>query len=65
MHFANLWAQNIRDEEIHRLTIGDVHSLGNNRVNVSLKNIAPFYEAFDIVEGDPMYIPAEEQVIIW
>ena len=65
MNFANLWGQNIRDEEIRRLTIGDVHSLGKNRVNVSLKNIQPFYEAFGIVEGDPMFIPESEQVIIW
>ena len=65
MNFANLWANNIRDEEIRRLTVGDVHSLGKNRVNVSLKNITPFFEAFGIVEGDPMFIPAEEQVIIW
>ncbi|MCH5242315.1 MAG: M13 family metallopeptidase [Muribaculaceae bacterium] len=65
MNFANLWANNIRDEEIRRLTVGDVHSLGKNRVNVSLKNIAPFYEAFGITETDPMYIPVEQQVIIW
>lgn len=65
MNFANLWANNIRDEEIRRLTIGDVHSLGKNRVNVSLKNIQPFFEAFGISEGDAMYLPAEEQVIIW
>ncbi|MCH5226590.1 MAG: M13 family metallopeptidase [Muribaculaceae bacterium] len=65
MNFANLWANNIRDEEIRRLTIGDVHSLGKNRVNVSLKNITPFFEAFGITEGEPMYLPASEQVIIW
>ena len=65
MNFANLWANNIRDEEIRRLTIGDVHSLGKNRVNVSLRNIKPFFEAFGIVEGDPMYLPESEQIIIW
>ena len=65
MNFANLWANNIRDEEIRSLTIGDVHSLGKNRVNVSLKNLTPFFEAFGITEGDAMYLPAQEQVIIW
>ena len=65
MNFANLWANNIRDEEIRSLTTGDVHSLGKNRVNVSLKNIQPFYEAFGITEGDPMFIPESERVIIW
>ena len=65
LNFANLWGTNIRDEEIRSLTIGDPHSLGVNRVNVSLKNITPFFEAFGITEGDPMYLPSEQQVIIW
>lgn len=64
MNFANLWANNIREEEMRSLTTGDVHSLGKNRVNVSLKNIQPFFEAFGITEG-PMYLPESERVIIW
>ncbi|MDE6811665.1 MAG: M13 family metallopeptidase, partial [Muribaculaceae bacterium] len=65
MNYANLWAQNVRDAEKRKLTIGDVHSLGENRVNVSLKNIAPFLKAFGIKEGDKMYRPEEERIIIW
>ncbi len=65
MNYANLWAGNIRDEEIRSLTTGDVHSLGVNRVNVTLRNLTPFLEAFDIKEGDPMYRPVEERVVIW
>ena len=65
MNFANLWAGNIRDEEIRSLTSGDVHSLGKNRVNVSLRNIEPFFESFSIKEGDPMFRPESERVIIW
>lgn len=63
--YANLWAGNIRDEEILSRTKTDPHSLGNNRVNVSLRNIELFFEAFGISEGDPMFRPAEERVIIW
>lgn len=65
MNYANLWAQNIREAEMRNLTQGDVHSLGENRVNVTLKNIAPFMKAFGIKEGDKMYRPAEQQVVIW
>ena len=65
MNYANLWAQNIREEEMRNLTTGDVHSLGENRVNVSLRNIAPFMKAFGIKAGDKMYRPAEEMVVIW
>ncbi|MCM1110925.1 MAG: M13 family metallopeptidase [Clostridium sp.] len=65
MNYANLWATNIRDEEIRSLTSGDVHSLGRNRVNVTLRNLAPFFEAFGIVEGQPMFRPEAERVVIW
>lgn len=65
MNYANLWANNIRQEEIRSLTTGDPHSLGINRVNVSLRNIAPFFEAFGISEGDDMFRPEVERVIIW
>lgn len=65
LNYANLWAQNIRDEEIRSLTTGDVHSLGNNRVNVSLRNLEPFFTAFGIKEGDKMWRTESERVIIW
>ena len=63
--YAALWAQNIRDEEIARLTKLDVHSLGRNRVNATLRNIQSFYDAFGIGAGSPMYLPEEERVTIW
>ncbi|MDE5653025.1 MAG: M13 family metallopeptidase [Muribaculaceae bacterium] len=65
MNYANLWAQNVRDAEKRRLTTIDVHSLGENRVNVTLKNIAPFFKAFDIKEGDKMFRPESERIVIW
>ncbi len=63
--YANLWGQNVRDAEIARLTKSDVHSLGKWRVNASVRNLEDFYVAFDIKEGDPMYLPKDERVIIW
>lgn len=65
MNYANVWANNIRPEEIRSLTVSDPHSLGINRVNVTLRNIEPFFESFQIKEGDPMFRPASERVIIW
>ena len=63
--YANLWAQNVRPEEILRLTKIDPHSLGKWRVNAALRNIDPFYTAFDIKEGEPMFMPKSQRVIIW
>jgi putative endopeptidase len=34
-------------------------------VNATLRNIQSFYDAFGIGEGDAMYMPMEERVIIW
>ena len=63
--YATLWAQNITDEEKARLTSLDVHSLGENRVNVTLRNLQTFFDAFGIEEGDKMFRPEEERVVIW
>ena len=63
--YATLWAQNITDQEKERLTKVDVHSLGRNRVNATLRNIQTFYDAFGITEADAMYLPEAERVIIW
>ncbi|MCM1152750.1 MAG: M13 family metallopeptidase [Muribaculum sp.] len=65
MNYANLWAQNVRDAEKRNLTMSDPHSLGVNRVNVALRNLDPFFKAFGITEGDPMYRPEAERIIIW
>ena len=63
--YATLWAQNITDQEKERLTKVDVHSLGRNRVNATLRNIQSFYDAFGITEADAMYMPVEERIVIW
>lgn len=63
--YANLWAQNVRPQEIIRRTKTDVHSLGKWRVNGALRNIDDFYKAFDVKEGDAMYMAPEERINIW
>ncbi len=63
--YARLWGQNITPEEEVRLTKIDVHSLGKLRVNQALRNIPAFYEAFNVKEGDTMWLAPEERVIVW
>lgn len=63
--YANVWAGNIREAEILKRTKTDPHSLGRWRVNASLRNIEPFFRAFDIKDGDPMFRPEAERVVIW
>ena len=63
--YANVWAGNIRDEEILSRTKSDPHSLGKWRVNGALPQITAWYEAFDIKEGDPLFVPETKRVSIW
>lgn len=65
LNFANVWANNIRDEEIRSLTIGDVHSLAKNRVNVAIRNLDTFFTTFGITDDDDMFRPQSERVVIW
>lgn len=63
--YANVWAGNIREEEIKLRTKTDPHSLEKLRTNATLKNIDEFFSAFQIKEGDSMWRPEEERVVIW
>lgn len=63
--YAHVWAQNIRDKEIVRRTKEDVHSLGRFRVIGPLRNMPEFHKAFNVKEGDYMYLPESERAVIW
>lgn len=65
LSYVGLWAGNVRDAEILRLTQIDPHSLGKWRVDGALPHIEAWYEAFGIDSEDPMYVPAEERASIW
>jgi len=65
LSWARVWAQNVREKEMVRRTKEDVHSLGINRVHGPLANIAEFHAAFDVKEGNTLYLPEEERASIW
>jgi putative endopeptidase len=63
--YANVWAGNIRPEEILQRTKSDPHSLGKWRVNGALPHINAWYEAWGITPDSPLYIAPENRVSIW
>ena len=63
--YANVWAGNIRDEEVVRRTKVDPHSLGKWRVNGALPHISAWYEAFNITPDNALYLAPEKRVSIW
>ncbi|RZW47132.1 MAG: M13 family peptidase [Flavobacteriaceae bacterium] len=65
MSWATVWRTLIRQDALETQIKTDPHSPGLNRAIQPLKNIDAFYEAFDIKEGDGMYLPPEQRVRIW
>ncbi|MEM6719284.1 MAG: M13 family metallopeptidase [Bacteroidota bacterium] len=65
MSWGTIWRTIVRDEALQMQIKTDPHSPGKYRAYVPLQNVDAFYEAFDIKEGDKMYIAPEERVRIW
>ncbi len=65
MSWATVWRTKQRDESLRTQIQTDPHSPGRYRATQPLVNIDEFYEAFDIKEGDPMYVKPEDRVRIW
>ena len=63
--YANVWAGNIRPEEILNRTKSDPHSLGRWRVNGALPQINAWYDAWNVTPESPMYVAPNERVSIW
>ena len=63
--WAQVWRSKARDAESKRRLTVDPHSPPKFRANGAPVNVAAFYEAFDVKEGDGMYLAPEDRVKIW
>jgi len=63
--WAQVWRSKSRDEEAKRRLTVDPHSPPKFRANGAAVNVEGFYTAFDVKEGDGMYLPPEQRVKIW
>ena len=63
--WAQVWRTKFREEALRRQLSTGPHSPAHYRVIGVLPNIPQFYTAFDIKEGDAMYLPPEQRVKIW
>jgi putative endopeptidase len=62
---AQVWRIKDRDENMRTRLQTDPHSPEMFRINGPLVNFDPFYAAFDIKEGDAMYLKPENRATIW
>jgi putative endopeptidase len=65
LSYAQLWRNNIADEELMRRLKEDVHSPGIARVNGAVKNMDQFHEAFGVKDDDAMFIAKEDRAKVW
>ncbi|MBQ0738690.1 M13 family metallopeptidase, partial [Aquimarina celericrescens] len=65
LSWATVWRTKMREEALRSRIKTDTHSPGMYRAYVPLQNIDAFYEAFDIKEGDSMYVAPTDRVLIW
>jgi putative endopeptidase len=63
--WAQIWRNNITDEELRLRINTDSHSPGKYRAFVPPSNMTEFYEAFGGEPGDPMVRPEADRVVIW
>lgn len=63
--FAQAWRNKVRDAQVIVRIKSDPHSPPKFRADGTLRNQPAFYAAFGVKEGDKMYLPPAERVIIW
>ncbi len=63
--YGTIWRNNSRDQYLERQVVTDVHSPAEARVNRTLGSMPHFYEAFEILPENKMYIAPEERAVIW
>jgi putative endopeptidase len=65
LSWGQIWQQKGRDAETIRLLTIDPHSPNEFRCNQIVRNIDAFYQAFDVNEGDELWLAESERVTIW
>jgi len=65
MSWATVWRTLSREDALRTQIKTDPHSPGRYRATQPLLNVDAFYEAFDIKEGDGMYLEPAKRVRIW
>lgn len=65
MGYAQIWRAKIVEKSMRNRVATDPHSPAEFRALGSLSNMDEFYKAFNVKEGDAMYIAPDKRVKIW
>ena len=65
LSWAQVWKRQVREESLKNQIASDPHSPAEYRVNGVVRNMDEWYDAFDVREGDALYLAPNERVKIW
>ncbi|MDX1439941.1 MAG: M13 family metallopeptidase, partial [Rubricoccaceae bacterium] len=65
MGWAQVWRIKYRDAYLRQLLQVDTHSPGMYRAVGPLSHIPAFYTAFDVQEGDALFVAEEDRIKLW
>ncbi|RTE86294.1 MULTISPECIES: M13 family metallopeptidase [Gammaproteobacteria] len=65
LSWAQIWKGKYREDAMRAQLARGPHSPAQYRALGAPRNIPAFYEAFNVQEGDGMYLAPEDRVIIW
>lgn len=63
--WAQVWAQNIKEDELRQRIVTDPHAPGEYRVLGPLSNLPEFHEAFGCKPSHKLFANPQERVVIW
>jgi len=65
LSWATIWRTKTTEAFVVNQVKTDPHSPAQYRAVGPLVNVDAFYEAFDIREGDKLFVPKEKRIVIW
>lgn len=61
---SHMWAEVMSEAMMQQQTL-DTHPLSNLRINVSSQMFDELYDQYGVTEGDGMYLPPTERMVMW
>jgi predicted metalloendopeptidase len=62
--FAQSWRQKMREALLRQVIVGDSHAPDEFRANV-VRNLDPWYAAFDVKPGQKLYLAPADRIRVW
>jgi len=63
--FAKVWRDAESQESFEYFLQADEHPPGYVRTNATVQQAREFHDAYDVTEGDGMYMPPEDRLAVW